>query len=284
MNSPTTTAAAEATSGLLSGTGTHPVRVTVYFGAGPATPPPDLEGRVAEVRDRDGTRVDWRLSDCSGLEGADRLAALERFRAWRLSYAAERFLGERALVLAFIDWADRHGDASALHALRLTEACIADTAALRLRWQLDQLRGRSRGETGFGIFAPPDAAAPVRGLVPTDPPTTVLADRAASLTVGADGLRLDAPGSGGPVSVRAWQVDEHGVVADTDRGLRELGATPPAELLRALGRQAPRVAVRPVELGKLFAALATFLHDAVDLAIDCRAGLHVRSGWSNPAA
>jgi hypothetical protein len=284
VHPPMATEKAPALLGVLSGTGTDPVRVTVYTGPVPATPPPDLDGQVAEVRDRYGNRVDWRLSDSTGLEEADKLAALARFRRWRLSYAAERFLGERALIVAFVDWADRHADASALHALRLSEADIGPAAALRLRWQLDQLRGRPGGETGLGIFAPPDSVAPVRGLVPTDPPTIVLANRAASLTVDPGGLRLDAPGSGDPVAVRAWRVDEHGVIADTDQGPRDLGSTPAADLLRAVGRHAPQVAVRPVELGRLFAALATFLHDAADLAADCRTGLHVRSGWGNAAA
>lgn len=275
---------ARETTGILSGRGTEPVHVTVHIEPVPSAPPGDLAGQVVEVRDRDGALLDWQLVHDPGVEQPERLARIMRFRSWRQAFAVDRFIGERAFVLAAIDWADRHCDASALHILRLSEGYIPDAKVLRLRWQLDRIRARCSADagTGFGIFAPPERTAPARGLLPTDPPTTVLANADAEVLVGPAGLQLRTRGSGAAIDVTGWRVDARAVVAQTSDGVLELDRSPAAELLCAIGQDAPQVAVRPVELRRLFASLLTFLADAADLAAECRTGLHVRSGWGVP--
>jgi hypothetical protein len=276
--SPVTDRFVGASAGVLDGNGTEMVHLTVPTGPAPSVAPPDLAGAVHRVTDRAGSGYDWVPTRHPGHDADDLLA---RYHRWRRDFAADYFLAERGFLRTFIDWADHHGDASALHVLRLTNGHIDVNAALRMRWQADGLRkNRLGGYTGIGIFA--GGHAPVRGIMPADGPTVLLTTQTAAVVADRNWLLLadrDATGAERHTPVEGWEVAADGsVTARIAGGPRPLGASAAGRLLRALGRGAAAAEVRPVELRVLAAPLLMSIADAARQAGDCGTGLYVRAG------
>ena len=96
---------------------------------------------------------------------------LERLRVWRGSYVTERLIGGVATVRAFIDWADRHCDVSALHGLRLAEAHFSPHSVMRVARQASEAADLCRrlGESGLGLLGG-ERLGLVRGFVTSGGP------------------------------------------------------------------------------------------------------------------
>ena len=102
--------------GTLSGDGTDMMHATVYTNP-VGQPPPELHGLVTPVHDPAGAICDWRLAPMQtslAISHDD----IDRYRTWRSHYAAETFIGERALVLTFLDWAGSRYNTAELQFLR----------------------------------------------------------------------------------------------------------------------------------------------------------------------
>ncbi|MDQ2956086.1 MAG: hypothetical protein M3Y42_03865 [Actinomycetota bacterium] len=264
--------------GILSGSGTDLLRVTVYTDPVPTHPPTELDGLLSPVYDADGHLLDWRL-DPTHAEHSVEAADFQFYRSWRSGYSTERFIGERALVQAFLDWAAGCCDVSALQILRLPKAHADFHKALEMGLQIDRARRCTEvaTEPGFGIFTKAGHSSASRAFIPTDPPTVLLATGTTTVTIGRDGLSLRQGEDA--VFVHGWRADGDGIVANTGDGELALGTSPAARLLRIIGRNAPQAEVRPCPVGTLVAPLLIFLKDAAQLGGKAATGLYVRSTW-----
>jgi hypothetical protein len=269
--------------GCLSGDGSEMMRATVYIN--PVGPPPSqLDGLVTPVRDPAGVIIDWRLAPVRpslAITHED----IDRYRQWRLHYASEVFLGERALVVTFLDWAGSRHKISELEFLRNQSAYIDNAHAYRLRRRLDVLIAAlfRDAETGIGLFMAPGRRAASRALMPTDPPNTVLSSDRATITASAAGLMLNVCGPDGAVqhlTIRGWRLHQCGVFVNTGKAEQNIPDSPAAWLISTLGRDQPDVAVRPTKMSALLAPTLMFLRDAADTAISTHTGLATRTGLS----
>lgn len=265
--------------GTLSGTGADLLRVTVYIGQVPVRPPASLKGLLSPIYDDAGHLHDWRL-DPAHAERHVETADYGVFRVWRSSYACEHFIGERALVQAFLDWAAMHCDVSALQILRLPKAHVDFRKAFQMRLQVDQARKviEATHELAIGVFANTGRSA-TRALIPTDPPTTLLAIGGTAVSVGSDGLQLR--GDLDAVSIHSWYATDDGIVAITDDGELALGNEAGARLLQILGRHTPHAEIRKSPMSSLLAQVLIFLKDAAQMGGETNAGLYIRSTGIN---
>lgn len=261
--------------GLLSGSGHDQLRVTVLTGDIPDHAPAELEGSVTPVYDDEGHLYDWRLDPAHSdhnLQAQD----FKRFAAWRSEFATERFLGERALIISFLNWADQQCDVSTLRVLRLDHAHLDDRHTLELDRQLGQIQHYvdQHPATGYGLFSGA-ASRPIRGLIPSDQATTVLGLGSDQVTIETDGLHLRSRGSDHLVT--QWEIADGQVTAN---GELSLGRDAPGRLLRIVGRQAPSITVQACPVRSLVAPLLNFGKEAAELAKTGHTGLYLRSSWS----
>lgn len=261
--------------GTLSGSGHDQLRIVVLTDTVPAHLPPDLQDLARPVYDADGHLCDWRL-DLAHAEQPVRPEDFQRFSAWRARYAAERYLGERALITALLDWAAHRCDVSTLQVLRLDHARVDYHRALELGRQLGQTRHylERHEATGFGLYAP-GARRSIRGLIPADTPTTVLAIGTTAMVLTADGLTLRQDDSRTPVL--GWRVHEGSVTVRTPEGELPLATSDASRVLRIVGRQAPEIEVRQCPVSDLAAPLLSFGKEAADLAGTAHNGLYLYS-------
>lgn len=268
--------------GALSGTGHDILRATVYTGTVPSHPPPELADSVYPVYDRGGAVRDWRLGGSHpGHHIAD--AVFTRFREWRSGFAQDRFLGERALFGALLDWLDPRCDTSALGILRLPSGHVDFHAALKMKLQVEAA-GRAVAaahEDGLGLYTSSSTHSAMRVFIPTQSPTLLLGVNNSTLTAALDGLSLQSPDPQGRLhAITGWRSTEDGLIAAGQDREVDLTGRDAATLLRVAGRQAPIVEVRNAPLHTLVAPLLVFLRDAATLAGDTGADLHLRSGWA----
>ncbi|HTZ44612.1 MAG TPA: hypothetical protein VMB79_12190 [Jatrophihabitans sp.] len=261
--------------GTLSGRGHDQLRIVVLTDAVPPHLPPELQDLARPVYDPDGHLCDWRL-DLAHAEQPVRPEDFQRFIAWRARYAAERYLGERALITALLDWAAHRCDVSTLQVLRLDHARVDYHRALEMSRQLAQTRQylERHAATGYGLYAPGSRRA-IRGFIPGDAPATVLGLGGAAMTLTADGLTLRHGGSQTPVL--GWRVQESTVTIRTPDGEQPVTASDAARLVRMVGRQAPEIEVRQCPVNDLVAPLLSFGKEAADLAGTAHNGLYLYS-------
>jgi hypothetical protein len=264
--------------GILSGTGGDLVRATVHLHAVPAQPPADLADEVHPAYDSRGQLIDWLFGspDPSHRTETDRFHA---YRAWRATFASDRFLGERALVLALLGWAGSHCDLSALGVLRLPSAAVDFHTALTMDLQAARAQQvlNASADTGFGLSSPEGHSGIFRAFIPTEPATVLLEDADGRLTVAPDGLTVQGSTLDRPLTgITGWQVGAGHVLA-THRDGEDQVTGSPAELLRIAGRHASAVQVGQRPLGVLLAPTLVALRDACTLAGRSRAELHFRS-------
>jgi len=261
-------------SGVLSGTGHDQLRLVVLTDQIPHAAPAELESIARPVYDSDGHLCDWRL-DVAHAEHPLSAEDFQRFTGWRRGFAVERYLGERALITAFLDWAAGHCSVSKLQVLRLDHARIDYHRALEMGRQLEQVRdylGRHTA-SGLGLFSP-TARKSIRGFIAAAEPTTVLALGTVAVLLTPDGLSLRQPG--GPVPLLGWHCDDSNLAARTAEG--ELPLTgDAARLLRIVGRQATDIEVRDCPIGDLIAPLLSFGKDATDVAGTAHNGMYLYS-------
>jgi len=243
----------ESSPGVLADGGTAVVRLFVFTGPVPQQAPPQFASLLEPERRNDGTVVDWHFS--ADATSADR----ERLRAWRSGYVTERLIGDVATVRAFVDWADRHCDVSALHGLRLAEAHFSPHSVMRVARQATEAADLCRrlGENGLGLLGG-ERLGLIRGFVTSGGPVNVLTDRHASVTASVDGLTVDDQVFG-KLNVTGWREDERGVVATTSEGEVVLGTGYAARLLQKMAPGYESVSVHPVPLTRIFAELIGFL-------------------------
>jgi hypothetical protein len=243
----------ETSPGVLADGGTALVRLFVFTRPVPQQAPPQLASLLEAERRHDGSVVDWHL------RAEVSLADLERLRVWRSGYVTERLIGDVATVRAFIDWADRHCDVSALHGLRLAEAHFSPHSVMRVARQASEAADvcRRLGESGLGLLGG-ERLGLVRGFVTSGGPVNVLTDRHASVTASADGLTV-YDSVAGKFNVTGWREDERGVVATTPEGEVTLGNGHAARLLQKMAPGYESVTVHPVLLTRIFAELIGFL-------------------------
>ncbi len=261
--------------GILSGAGHDQLRATVVTGPVPHHAPAELEGSVTPVYDDEGHLYDWRL-DPAHADHALQAQDFQRFASWRNEFASERFLGERVLIVSFLNWAAEKCDVSTLQVLRLNHAHVDYHHAMQLDRQLSQLHNylAKNPATGFGLFSG-GGSTPIRGIVPTEPPSTVLALGRDSVTVGVDGLHLHTGRH--DHAVDRWQISDGRVIAN---GALDLGVEVPGRLLRIVGRQAPSIEVKACPVRSMMAPLISFGREAAELAGSGRTGLYFRSSWA----
>jgi hypothetical protein len=243
----------ETSPGVLADGGTALVRLFVFTRPVPQQAPPQLASLLEAERRHDGSVVDWHFrSEAS-------LADIERLRVWRSSYVTERLIGDVATVRAFIDWADRHCDVSALHGLRLAEAHFSPHTVMRVARQASEAADLCRrlGENGLGLLGG-ERLGLVRGFVISGGPVNVLTDRHASVTASGDGLTVH-DNIAGKFNVTGWREDERGVVATTPKGEVTLRNGHAARLLQKMAPGYESVTVHPVPLTRIFAELIGFL-------------------------
>lgn len=269
--------------GCLSGDGSEMMRATVYIS--PVGPPPSqLDGLVTPVRDPGGAIIDWRLAPVRpslAITHED----IDRYRQWRLHYASEVFLGERALVLTFLDWAGSRYNVSELQFLRSQSAHIDNAHAYRLRHRLNALiDALFRGsETGIGLCMAPGRRAASRALMPADPPSTVLSAGRAAITASSAGLMLNTFGPDGAAQhlpIHGWRLHQRGVIVNTGAAEQNIPDSPAAWLMSTLGRDQPDVAVRRTKMSALLAPTLMCLREAAETAISTHTGLATRTGLS----
>jgi hypothetical protein len=184
--------------------------------------------------------------------------SFEAYRAWRATFASDRFIGERAFVAALLRWAAGHCDLSALGVLRLPSAAVDFHAALAMNLQAAKAQQvlNASADTGFGLSRPEGHQGAFRAFLPTDPATVLLEDPEGRLTIGSDGLTLQGSTLDRPLAgITGWQVaddhDDH--VSATHAAGEDRVTGSPAGLLRIAGRHAPAVQVRQRPLGVLAA-------------------------------
>ncbi|SDJ10663.1 hypothetical protein SAMN05444157_1768 [Frankineae bacterium MT45] len=266
--------------GLLAGDGAEMLRATVYTRAIPVRPPSGLEELVRPVYDLDGELHDWRLEPTNIQRSIDP-EEFHRYRAWRHGFAEERFLGERGLVHAFLDWVDGRTDTSLLNALRLPRAHVGFHKALRMHMQVENAQHLiTHEDMGIGFYSGPSHRGAFRAVIPSDPPTTLLAWDQSVLTVGPNGLCMRRMADDEILDIRGWSISDQEVTARTEHATVDLGGSGAARLLRMAGREAAEVEVEPSPLATLLAPLLISLGDATRLAGGTGADLFIRSNWS----
>ena len=268
--------------GELSGSGRDMVRVTVYTAAVPAHPPSELADAVHPVYDRSGELEDWHLGSAHVGPLPDD-AAFRFFRAWRARFAQDRFLGERALIRAFLVWADGRFDTSALGALNVAHGRVDFHAALKMKTQIEIAERvlNASEEEGLGLYARRPHSSAMRVLFPTEPATLLLGVRETTLTVGTNGLNLRqlSPGPG-LAPLTGWRSEDAKLTVSTTNGDVDLTDTDAAILLSIAGRHAPAIEVHGAPLHTLLASLLVFVRDVATLAGQSGVDLHIRSGWT----
>ena len=105
--------AATPLTGALSGSGQDMLRATVHTGAVRSHAPTELTDSVQRAYDSRGEVRDSRIGSTGTGQRIDD-AAFSRYRRRRSEFAEDRFLGQRALIRAFLDWAGERCDTSAL--------------------------------------------------------------------------------------------------------------------------------------------------------------------------
>lgn len=267
--------------GLLAEGGKDMVHAVVHTGPVPSQPPPGLASFVRGVSDRHGQLVDWELAD-SRLPLVADPKQFEEFHAWRSKFAVERAIGERSLAASLVRWVGEYVETSALDSLTAGSATLGPPAAIHLKWQLDQARKACAAHPGdaIGLFVPGAKSAPIRGFVPEDPPVLVLGRAHHELACGPAGLELRQHADDESTSrlLTGWHSDTDGVRVTTAEGT-EVVDTVAGDLLRVSASNYPDVEVRTLTLQRLFAPLLMSLGDAASMAITCRSGLTLYSGW-----
>jgi hypothetical protein len=264
----------ETSPGVLAGGGTAVVRLFVFNRPAPQEPPIQWSGVLEPEKRADGTIVDWRLVGPLPPE------EWERLRNWRSGYVTERMIGDVATVRAFIDWADRHCDVSALHGLRLLEAHFSTKSVMRVARQTTEAGNvcRSRGDMGVGLFGG-ERGGLIRGFDTSEGPVTVLADRYASVTANSDRLTvLDS--QAGRLHVTEWQTADNEVMVQTPNGDVSLGNGHAAALLRKTAPGFETVSVRSVPLTRIFAELLGYLPEMAREAANSHAELVAHASFT----
>ena len=261
--------------GTLAGDGSKMVRAVLYLADVPTAPPESLAELATPTRDVDGSIIDWHLEPGRGA-GESQLAA---FGAWRSGYVVERFLGERALIRALLQWAHNRVDLSSLAAVASPAGHVELAQAMRMRHQLAAARPAlvAPSAVGFGLFTDPNRHSALRVAIPSDPPTILLGLGEAVLLVDDAGLLLQRP-SRPDLRPTGWDVHDGHAVAATADGPVDLGSGPDATVLELTGRRAPHIDVRSAPLASLLAPVLVFLADAVTQAAEQHTGLYFRSG------
>ena len=203
------------------------------------------------------------------------------FTAWRRTYVSERVVGDVAAVSAFLHWADRVIDVSALHALNLPRTKIESRAAATVAWQAHNARDicRQRGEVGVAVSVPQRQGI-VRGFV-VDEPVLLLSDRGTEIWAVADGLEVVDPTlEDGPTKmlVHGWLVDGAGVTALTDEGPIGLGNSRGGRLLCQVAPGVVHAAVGPAPLASIFNGLFDAVEATANQASADHLPLYVRIG------
>lgn len=183
------------------------------------------------------------------------------------------FLGERALVNAAVNWAERTAGALSLGVLRLRAAHIGDHTVLRMHQDVRSLRAActATADTGLGVFVGGETTA-VRAIL-ADAGVKVLTAGTAEVAVLRDGLLARDPAMGTEaVQVVGWRAFGDSVEALTRKGTTQI-AGPLAQLLMLIGRRAPEVSVRAVPLRALLAPFLVFVSDATEEAMERRQGM-----------
>jgi hypothetical protein len=265
-------------SGILSGTGADLIRATVHLRAVPTQPPTELANEVHPSYDTRGQLTDWLFGSPDPHHHAA-TESFEAYRAWRATFASDRFIGERAFAAALLSWAAGRCDVSALGVLRLPGAAVDFHTALAMNLQAAKAEQflNASADTGFGLSRQEGPQGAFRAFIPTDPPTVLLEDADGRLSVAPDGLTLRASTLARPlVGITGWRVaDDHVLATHPDGEDRVTGS--PAAMLRIAGRHAPDVQVRQRPLAILVAPMLVSLRDACTLAGRSRAELHFRS-------
>lgn len=274
----TSTVDPKAMTGLLTHGGADMLRVTVYTEAVPQSPPAELVEAVRPVYDQHGGVRDWIAQPTP--DDAETMKRLAAYRAWRSGYAVDKWLGERALVSAFVSWAARRCDVSSLDLLSLPCAQVDQDTALKMRWQMEQAYAacRSGRDEGWGIFSTSSPATPIRAFLPATPPTTILASRATSLSAASQGLVLTRK-ERDPAVLLGWERTASGTRVDTQAG-QFTAEGDVSQLLQIAGRHADQIVVSALPLRTLVASVVLFFRDAADVAVHARAGLTIHTAWT----
>lgn len=282
MSAPQSRSSSTRFTGVLSGTGHDILRATVYTGMVPPHPPAELADSIHPVYDNSGELCDWRLGSLLPGHHVDD-AASARVRTWRAAFAQDRFLGERALIRAFLDWLGPCCDTSALDILRLPSGRVDFHAALKMKIQIEAADRAvaDAHEDGLGLYTSRGTRSAMRALIPTQSPTLLLGVNGTNLIVSLDGLSLQSSARQGRLqAITGWRATEDGLIAAGQGREVDLTGQDAARLLLAAGRQAPRIDVHDAPLRTLLAPLLVFLRDAATLAGDTGAELHFRSDWA----
>lgn len=264
------------------------VHALVYHHPTPQTAPAPFDHLADAIHAEDGSVLDWQLSLRKLLSHRDEHVhdVWSTFATWRRTFVADRLLGDRATVRAFIKWADKVSDVSLLHALNLDNACIEAKMAPRVLWQVQQAETvcRRRADVGLGISVPQHPGL-VRGFVVGDEPLLVLADQEVEVRALRNGLQVIDPSvtlSALPseVLVHGWLVDSEGVTAITDEGPVSLGHSRGGRLLMQVAPGCVHASAGPAPLTAVFSVLFEALRDSAGLASSDRVPLYIRTGPS----
>jgi hypothetical protein len=216
--------------------------------------------------------VDWELTR----RAASVRSAVTQFEAFREGFAIDFPVGERAFLAGLMSHADPVGDGNeALRRLQLPTASFDVAAAGLLPGLLDDLQHRctTHSAAGWGVIRTHDTQL-VRRLVPTDPPTTLLATPTAALAIGQAGLHLLLRHR----TVNAWHHTPEGMMLVTPTAIVRIGrASLSAALLRRLACGADAAALRPVPLAALAMPMMRALRAAADLAVQTGATFELRA-------
>ncbi len=280
-----TAVAPSPSAGILAGDGAAMVHAFVYHHAVPQQPPADFADLAEPIRSADGSVQDWQLSMRKLLAHRDAPVhdVWARFAAWRRTYVAERVVGDRATVRAFLAWADHRTDVSSLHVLDLHTGRVEPAITPTVAFQVGEAEAacRAADETGLGVSVPQRPGL-VRGFLVGDEPVLLLADgRGSAVSAVPAGIDLVDPAlPGGPAHllVHGWLTTPDGVTAVTDEGPVELGASSGGRLLAAVAPGCAQVAVAPAPLASIFGPLFLGLREAATMASADLLPLYVRTG------
>ncbi len=266
--------------GLLTAGGTDMLHAVVHTSPVPTRPPEALAETVRAVRDVHDRLVDWELASSDPGHRVTR-AAVDGFHDWRSTFTYERALGERALASTFVAWAARRTATSTLSVLARPAATLAPPATIHLKWQLDQARQAyaSSPDSAVALFDAANGNSPIRGFLADEVPTVVLASRELAVTAGAAGIQIHWAGTGDLSTLTGWRRDASGLTLFTPEGDVVVSSPTAADLISDVGHGHDVVSVRPIPVHRLFAPLAASLGDAASLAMTCRTGLSLYSGW-----
>jgi hypothetical protein len=251
------------------------VHALVHHERAPQVPPSVLADVVDPVHDADGSVRDWRMNVPKLLgQRADSVHGIRHeFVKWRSGFVTERLLGDMATVRAFLQWAARVTDISALKVIGLGQARIDQKVAPRVAWQVHEAAGacRARSETGLGVMSPKRTGV-VRGFAVSDGPVVVLADLHTSVSATTSGFELR---EGGALSLLAhgWLVEPDGVTAITDDGQVPLGNSLGGRLLAQVAPGVSQSSAAPVPLTSIFSGLLVHLPEMALLAARDRTSL-----------